>query len=59
MRRDELIENGAPWISKPRREQFKALYSFLDEIGMSIVELSLRFVLSNPDIDCVLVGAKI
>lgn len=58
VRRDELIENGAPWISKPRREQFKALYSFLDEIGMSIVELSLRFVLLNPDIDCVLVGAK-
>lgn len=58
VRHDDLIENGAPWISKPRREQFKALYSFLDELGMSIVELALRFVLSNDDVDCVLVGAK-
>lgn len=58
VRHDDLIKNGAPWISKPRKEQFKALYSFLDEIGMSIVELALRFVLSNEDVDCVLVGAK-
>lgn len=58
VRHDDLIANGAPWISAPRKEQFKALYRLLDEIGMSIVELSLRFVLSNDDVDCVLVGAK-
>lgn len=58
VRHDDLIENGAPWISKPRKEQFKALYKLLDELDMSIVELALRFVLSNDDVDCVLVGAK-
>jgi aryl-alcohol dehydrogenase-like predicted oxidoreductase len=51
-RYDEEVRNGAPWMSKPRREQFKALYAFLDEIKMSIAEVGLRFVLSNPDISC-------
>lgn len=58
VRHDDLIENGAPWISKPRKEQFKALYKLLDETGMSIVEMAMRFMFSNSDIDCVLVGAK-
>lgn len=57
-RHDDLIENGAPWLSRPRKEQFKALYRLLDETGMGIVEMSLRFVLSNQDVDCVLVGAR-
>ena len=40
------------------RQQFLEFYKFLDEIRMSPVELSLRFVISNPDISCVLMGAK-
>ena len=46
------------WLSKPRRAQFKALYAFADECGLSLPELGLRFVLSNPDISCVLMGAR-
>lgn len=46
------------WLSKPRREQFRALYRLVDEIGISLPELGLRFVLSNPDIHCVLMGAR-
>jgi len=46
------------WISKPRREQFKALYKYLDEIGMPLPELAMRFVISNPDISCVLSGCR-
>lgn len=46
------------WLSPPRREQFRALYALLDECGMPLPELALRFVLSNPDIDCVLMGAR-
>lgn len=57
-RYDEEIEHGANWLSPPRRQQFKALYAFLDELGMPITELALRFVLSNPTIHCVLVGAR-
>ncbi len=55
---EQLKSPAAYWISKQRREQFHALYAFCDETGMSLPELGIRFVLSNPDIHCVLMGAK-
>ncbi|MBI4556769.1 MAG: aldo/keto reductase [Candidatus Hydrogenedentes bacterium] len=57
-RYDDEIESGAPWLSKPRRVQFRALYGFLDELGMPLAEVALRFVLSNPNIACTLMGAR-
>ena len=54
----EEIENGAPWLSPPRRAQFKKLYELVEEVGIPIAELGLRFVLSNPDVSCVLTGVK-
>jgi len=55
---DEEIAHGARWLSPPRRQQYKALYSFLDELGMSIIELAMRFAISNADLSCVLTGAR-
>lgn len=46
------------WLSKPRREQLRALYAYVDEIGIPLPELGLRFALSNPDIHCVLMGSR-
>lgn len=46
------------WLSKPRREQFQALYRLVDECGLSLPELGIRFVLSNPDVHSVLMGAR-
>jgi len=57
-RYDDEVNGGAPWLSRPRREQFKALYSLLDEAGMSIAEMALRFCITNPSVDCVLTGAR-
>jgi aryl-alcohol dehydrogenase-like predicted oxidoreductase len=57
-RYDDEVEAGAPWMSRPRREQFKALYRLLDEIEAPLPELALRFVISNPDIHTVLTGAR-
>ncbi len=57
-RQDAEVAGGAPWLSKPRREQFRALYALLDELDMPIVELALRFVISNPAIHCTLMGAR-
>lgn len=57
-RRYEGVYQGARWLSSPRRKQFMALYAFLDEVGTSLPELALRFVISNPDISCVLTGAR-
>ncbi len=55
---DQLKSPESYWVSKMRREQFQALYAFCDACGMSLPELGIRFVLSNPDIHCVLMGAK-
>ena len=57
-RYDEIIASRPLWLSEPRRRQYEALYGFVDEIGMPLPELALRFVLSNPDISCVLTGAR-
>ena len=57
-RYDEEVNGGAPWLSPPRRAQYKALYAYLDEIGLTLAEAGLRFVLSNPDVSTVLVGAR-
>ncbi len=54
----EEVEGGAPWLSPPRRAQFKALYALVDELGISLPELALRFVLSNPAVHTVLNGAR-
>jgi aryl-alcohol dehydrogenase-like predicted oxidoreductase len=55
---EQLKSPAAYWVSKMRREQFQKLYAFCDECGMSLPEMGIRFVLSNPDIHCVLMGAK-
>ena len=57
-RYDDQVNGGARWLSPPRRKQFQALYAFLDEVGLPIAEAGLRFVISNPDISCLLMGAR-
>lgn len=57
-RYDAEVESGAPWLSKPRREQYRALYRLLDELQMPITEMALRFVISNPHITTTLSGAR-
>lgn len=57
-RYDDEVNHGARWLSSPRRAQYKRLYALLDEIDLPLPELGLRFVLSNPDISTVLMGAR-
>lgn len=54
--RDEIEQ--APWLSKPRREQFRALYALVDEVGLPLPEIALRFLLSEPRIHTILTGAR-
>jgi len=52
------VEHGARWLSPPRRAQFKRLYALVADLEMSLPELALRFVLSNPDVSTTLMGAR-
>lgn len=47
-----------PWLSPARREQLLALYALLGDAGLSPPEAALRFVLSDPRVSSVLVGAR-
>ena len=57
-RYDDEVNHGAPWLSPPRRAQCKALYAYLDQIGLPIAEAGYRFALSNPDVSTVLMGVR-
>lgn len=48
----------ATWLSRPRREQFRRLYALVDEVGIAVAELSLRFLLAEPQIATILMGAR-
>ncbi len=60
VRHDEKVNDPSRirWISQPRREQLRRLYRYLDEIQMTLPELGMRFVLSNPDVSCTLSGVR-
>jgi D-threo-aldose 1-dehydrogenase len=54
---DERVET-CRWMAPQRKAQYRALYAYLDEIEMDIIECAMRFAFSNPDVDCVLTGAR-
>ncbi len=54
----EQVERGAPWLSPPRREQFRRLYALVTELDMPLPELAIRWVLSNPAVSTVLSGSR-
>jgi aryl-alcohol dehydrogenase-like predicted oxidoreductase len=55
---DDAVREGRYWLSPPRQAQFLALYQLCDDLDLALPELALRFVVSNPLIDCVLTGAR-
>ena len=57
-RYDEVVRAKPAWLAAARQKQLLAFYRFLDELGMPIVELGLRFALSNRQVGTVLVGPK-
>jgi aryl-alcohol dehydrogenase-like predicted oxidoreductase len=54
----EEVEHGARWLSPPRRAQFKRLYALVRDLELTLPELALRFVISNPAISTTLMGAR-
>lgn len=57
-RYDDVVRRKPAWLSQARQRQFLALYQLLDDAGLSIVEMCLRFAISNRDAGTVLIGPK-
>lgn len=55
---EDEVERGAPWLSLPRREQYRRLYAYLDDVNLPLPELALRWVLSDPRVSTTLMGAR-
>ncbi|MEK6795595.1 MAG: aldo/keto reductase [Spirochaetota bacterium] len=55
---DAVNDPSAYWLSPARKEQMKKLYALSDECGLTLPELCLRWVLSDPRVDTVLMGAR-
>jgi len=58
VRHDDLVKEGRHWLSPARREQYLALYALCDDLNISLPDLALRFVVSNPAIHTTLNGAR-
>ena len=54
----QVDQANSRWLNKPRREQLKMLYALVDETGIPLPELSLRWALMNPDASTVLTGPR-
>lgn len=57
-RYDDVVRAKPAWLSRARQEQLLAFYKLLDESGISIVEMCLRFAISCADAHTVLIGPK-
>ncbi len=55
---DILLNNPPAWLSPQRRTQLLCLYDLVDRTELTLPELALRFVLSNPEIDTILSGVR-
>jgi aryl-alcohol dehydrogenase-like predicted oxidoreductase len=55
---DAELADPPAWLSPPRRGQFLALYALVDESGISLTDLAIRWVISDPRIHTTLMGAR-
>jgi aryl-alcohol dehydrogenase-like predicted oxidoreductase len=57
-RYDTVVRDKPAWLAQARQGQLLALYQLLDDCGMSIIELGLRFAIGNRDAGSILIGPK-
>lgn len=57
-RYDEVLNDPPAWLSPMRRAQLAELYALVERVGMSVPDLAMRFVFSNPNIHTVLSGVR-
>ena len=55
--RREWLESPPDWMDDVVRERFARLYEIQRECGLSLVELAIRFILAEPGVSTILVGA--
>jgi len=57
-RHASVYDDGVYWLHPKRRQQFKDLYALCEDLKMTVADMAIRFVASNPNVDTVLMGAR-
>lgn len=57
-RYDEQLKTKPLWMSALRHRQFLELYALLDDTGLTLPEIGLRFAAAHPAVSSVLVGTS-
>ena len=55
---DDAVRQRPLWMSASRQQQLLALYDLLDQSGLSLPELCMRFALQQSSLDTILIGCK-
>ena len=53
----EWLTSPPSWMTAELRDRMERLYSIQRECGLSLVELTIRYLLGDSDVSTVLVGA--
>ncbi|MHC4884638.1 MAG: aldo/keto reductase [Planctomycetota bacterium] len=55
---DAVYDESVYWLHPKRRQQLKDLYALCDDLAMTVADMAIRFVASNPRVDTILMGAR-
>jgi aryl-alcohol dehydrogenase-like predicted oxidoreductase len=57
-RYDDVVHRKPAWLSRARQQQLLAFYKLLDDSGLGIVEVALRWAVGRRDASTILIGPK-
>jgi aryl-alcohol dehydrogenase-like predicted oxidoreductase len=55
----ELLQNPPQWMDPGLVARYQQIYELQRESGMSLAEMGVRYVAGQPDIDTIIIGAKL
>ncbi len=55
----ELLDNPPGWMTPELVSRYRKIYNLQQESGMSLAEMGVRYITAQPDIDTIIIGAKV
>lgn len=54
----ELLEHPPEWLTPELEEKYQRIYDLQEGSGMTLAEMGVRFIVAQPEIDTIIIGAK-
>lgn len=55
----ELLDNPPAWMTPELEPRYRQIVDLQRESGMSLAEMGVRYIAAQPDIDTIIIGAKV